>query len=114
MTIDTTRLLYWIEEREAIRLRRAVGQSRPWTNDPILDAWSFCNVRREHDYVTTWIREHWREPHADDPDLFFAMAVARLVNWPDSLAAIGYPVPWDREHFIAVLQARRAASETVW
>jgi hypothetical protein len=114
MTIDTTQLLYWIQEREAIRLRRAAGQPRPWTDDPILATWSFCNVRREHDRVTTWIREHWREPHANDQDLFFAMAVARLVNWPDTLAELGYPVPWDRGRFVAVLQARAARGEKVW
>src|SRR5262249_5454167 len=112
--IDTTRFLYWITEREAIRLRRVAGQPRPWTDDPILAMWSFTNVRREYDYVTTWIREHWREPHADDSDLFFAMAVARLVNWPDSLADIGFPLPWDRQRFIAALQARKAAGETGW
>jgi alpha-glutamyl/putrescinyl thymine pyrophosphorylase clade 1 len=114
MTIDTTRLLYWIREREAIRLRRAAGQSRSWTDDPILATWSFTNVRREYDYVTTWIRENWREPHAADQDLFFAMAVARLVNWPDSLAAIGFPLPWNRERFTAALQARMAEGHTTW
>jgi hypothetical protein len=114
MTIDTTRLLYWIQEREAIRLRRAAGQPAPWTDDQILRDWSFCNVQREHDHVTTWIREHWREPHAEDPDLWFAMAVARLVNWPDSLAAIGFPLPWDRERFTAALQARKAKGDTAW
>src|SRR5262249_18734911 len=101
MTIDATRLLCWIQEREAIRLRRAVGQPRAeWTADPILREWSFCNVRREHDRITRWIALNWREPHADDQDLFFAMAVARFINWPDSLAAVGYPVPWNRDHFI--------------
>src|SRR5262249_54347008 len=94
--------------------RPVAGQPRPWTDDPILAMWSFKNVRREYDYVTTWIREHWREPHADDSDLFFAMAVARLVNWPDTLAALGYPVPWGREHFIATLQARAERGEKVW
>jgi hypothetical protein len=106
-------LLYWIQEREAIRLRRATGQLRPWTNDPILDSWSFCNVRREDDRVTCWIAVNWREPHANDQDLFFAMAVARLVNWPDTLAELGYPVPWDREHFITTLRARAGRGEKV-
>jgi hypothetical protein len=42
------------------------------------------------------------------------MAVARLVNWPDTLAALGYPTPWDRDHFVAVLQARAAEGAKVW
>jgi 5-hmdU DNA kinase, helical domain len=112
--MDTTQLLYWVTEREAIRLRRAAGQPQPWTADEILRTWSFCNVRRECDRVTQWIARNWREPHSDDPDLFFAMAVARLVNWPDSLAALGYPVPWNREHFVATLQTRAAQGNKVW
>jgi hypothetical protein len=112
--MEMSHLLYWITEREAIRLRRAARQPAPWTDDQHLRTWSFCNVRREHDRVTRWIAQNWREPHADDPDLFFAMAVARLVNWPDSMAALGYPVPWNREHFIATLTDRAAHGEKVW
>jgi hypothetical protein len=34
--------------------------------------------------------------------------VARFINWPDTLAEIGYPVPWNlnREHFLAVMAVR--------
>ena len=112
--MNTTRLLYWVKEREAIRLRREAGEPPPWTSDPILRDWSFCNVRREHDRVTRWIAEQWRAPHAADTDLFFAMAVARLVNWPDTLAELGYPVPWDRDHFVTVLQAREVRSDQLF
>jgi hypothetical protein len=42
------------------------------------------------------------------------MAVARYVNWPDSLAALGYPFPWNREFFITALLRRAARIETVW
>lgn len=75
-------------------LRRMEGQPPPWTDDPILRDYRFTNVYREDDKVTVWIRENWRAPHADDPDLWFAMCVARLLNRPDTLEAIGYPVPW--------------------
>jgi hypothetical protein len=109
---DTGALLYWITEREAIRVRRASGAPKPWTEDPILREWSFTNVRRESDRVTRWIAENWREPHAEDPDLWFAMAVARLVNWPDTLVELGYPVPWEPDHFRAVMAAREARGET--
>ena len=112
--MDTTRLMYWIEEREAIRVRRAAGEPGPWTTDRILQDWSFCNCRREHDRVTRWITVQWRQPHADDPDLWFAMTVARFVNWPDTLEALGYPVPWDREHFVSVLLALAASDAKVW
>ena len=39
---------------------------------------------------------------ADDRDLWFAMVIARFVNLPDTLAALGYPVPWDPEHVFYV------------
>ena len=42
------------------------------------------------------------------------MAVARLVNLINSLAEIGYPVPWDRQRFVAALSERAARSEQVF
>ena len=43
-------------------------------------------MRREDDSVTRWVANRWREPHADDPDLFFAMFVLCplpcLTPWP--------------------------------
>jgi hypothetical protein len=112
--MNTDHLLYWIEEREAIRRRREAGQPRPWTSDPILHEWNFCNVRREQDRVTRWIVDNWRMPHADDPELWFVMAVARLTNWPETMEAVGYPVPWNREHFVAALHWRAAHGEKAW
>jgi hypothetical protein len=112
--MDTTNLLHWIEEREAIRICRASGAPPPWTDDPILRDWSFCNVRREDDRTTRWIAENWRDPHADDPDLFFAMGVARFVNLPDTLDEIGYPVPWNRDRFLQVTADRKRRGVTVF
>src|SRR5262249_28535483 len=109
--MDTSQLIYFISEREAIRLRRAAGAPAPWTNDPILREWSFTNVRREDDRVTRWVVTHWREPHADDPDLWFAMCHARFINWPTEL---GYPVPWNREHCLAVMAARAARGDKLY
>src|SRR6185295_17694697 len=102
------------EEREAIRVRRASGASRPWTDDPILHNLPFCNVRRADDRVTRWIADNWRNPHADDDDLFFAMVVARFVNWPDTLAEIGYPVPWEPERFRSVTASRKERGQTAF
>jgi hypothetical protein len=107
----TTRFVAVMHEREAIRLRREQGLPLPWTSDPILQTYRFCNIRREDDAATQWISNHWREPHQDDPDLWFAMVIARFVNWPDTLAELGYPVPWGPEHFLAVMNARKARGE---
>ena len=47
-------------ERYRIRLKRLNGDPPPWTEDKVYQAWSFCNVHREHDKTTTWLREHVR------------------------------------------------------
>ena len=39
------------------------------------------------------------------------MAIARFVNFPDTLAALGYPVPWDPEHFLKVMNGRKTKGE---
>ena len=101
-------------ERHSIYERRAEGQPYPWTDDPILKEYSFCNVYRELDRVTIWIRENWREPYADHPNLPFAMAMARQINWPDTLQEIGFPEHWNPERIKAIMQGRLNRKEKVY
>ena len=110
-------LFKFIHERYNVFLRRSWGESKPWTQDPILQSYRFCNVYREHDTVTRWIAQHWRVPNSNDPNVWFAMAAARFVNWPETLADLGYPVPWDDamgQKFIHVLSDRKEAGKKVW
>ncbi len=110
--------VYWIKEREAIHQKRLRRQEAPWTNDQILQQYRFCNVRREDDRVTRWVHENWLRPNANAVRLYgesvFAMAVARLVNWPESLAEVGFPAPWRPEKFTRILNARKAAGKKVF
>lgn len=110
-------LAYWINERERIHIRKEVHQQPPpWTDDPILRAYRFCNVSREDDRVTRWIAKYWREPHAKDPYLWHAMLIARYLNWPNTLAMLPYPEPWpDHAHEInRILLAREATGTKVF
>jgi DNA polymerase I-like protein with 3'-5' exonuclease and polymerase domains len=95
-----------VAERHAIYQRREAGQPHPWTNNPILGRWFFTNMYRSLDKNTVWLWEHWCQPHVDDPDLWFAMVVARLTNRIETWEALGYPVPWNPEHFITVMSSR--------
>jgi hypothetical protein len=79
------RLMYWIHTREEVRKKKEAGKPPPWTTDEIIANYRFCSVRRNDDKVTRWIHTNWLDPHSGDPDLWFAMVVARLVNWPDTL-----------------------------
>jgi hypothetical protein len=47
-------------ERHLIWQRRENGEPAPWTDDPILRAWRFCCVHREHDRTTRWFAENVR------------------------------------------------------
>jgi len=96
----------FIVKRHNIYQRRLAGQPKPWTKDPILQRYRFCNVYREYDTVTKWIAKHWRDPHSTDPDVWFAMAVARFINWPDTLNDLGYPVPFNPKWIKEQLQKR--------
>jgi hypothetical protein len=71
--------------------------------------WKFCNVYRELDRATIWIRKNWREPNARNPDLWFAMLVARFINWPETLEDLKFPVPWNPQRFLDVMEGRRKA-----
>lgn len=100
----------FVEERENIRIKKEAGKPRPWTDDPILQDFKFCNVHREDDRTTRWITLNWRTPHIDDPDLWFAMVIARrTLNWPPSMDVLGYPVPWDPKNFVELMKAREAS-----
>lgn len=87
---DYAPLFYWVREREAIRLRKEVDDQMgvslaPLTDDPILATYRFCNVRREDDRVTVWIRKNIREKFAGNRRLWFMLCIARQINWPDTL-----------------------------
>jgi hypothetical protein len=101
-------------ERHSIYLKRAKNAQPPWTNDPVFRHYRFCNVYRELDRVTVWLREKWREPYANHPNLMFAMAVARLINWPDTLEEIGFPTKWKPNRVYDILTDRKARGEKVF
>ncbi|HEY2178054.1 MAG TPA: nucleotide kinase domain-containing protein [Caulobacteraceae bacterium] len=121
MSIDYTPLWAWVREREAIRVRKESGQSPPFTDDPILATYRFCNVRREDDRGTIWIREHIRKPFVGHPLLWLMLCIARQINWPDTLAeliaadAFAWPSAAFRPDAItAVLNDRKARGEKVY
>lgn len=121
---DVERLLQFMRERHRIYLRRFVEKlPPPWTEDPILQRYKFCNIYRELDRVTVWIREHIREPYAQHPQLWFMLAAARQINWPDTLAELiedrrgAWPRRagrWSPERACKIMRARAARGDKVY
>lgn len=82
------RLVHWIKEREAVRLKKEAGEPQPWTDDPIIGTYRFCNVRRMDDKVSKWLLLNWYQPYFNHPNMLYAVALARFINLPDSLSSI--------------------------
>lgn len=103
------RLRYFIQERESIRLKKEAGEKPPWTDDLILHQFRFCNVRRMDDKVSKWLLSNWYEPYFDHPNMLVAVALARFINLPETLQAVGFPDVWDLEEVKAVLDLRKSS-----
>lgn len=112
--------LYWMRERENIRLKKNAEEPPPWTTDPILTSCFFTNVRRRDDRVSQWIIGHIIEPFAEHSNLWIMLALARLVNWPDTLLELMKQGLWPTGAQPAwtalgeALDARTARGEKTW
>lgn len=118
-------LIDFMKARHTVYVKRFSGHPYPWTNDPILNTYRFCNVYRELDKVTRWVHNNIRMPFADHPNLWFMLCAARQVNWPDSLEELiadkkgAWPhwkslKRWDPERFRTILNERKARGEQVY
>lgn len=87
-------LLHWATEREKIRLAKASGQPQPWTNDPILQKYRFCNVRRRDDRVSQWLLNNvynQYEKFSNISTFIQVVALCRWINWPPTIKEIVGP-----------------------
>ena len=105
-------LVYWINERERVRRKKESGASKPWSDDPVFQEVYFCNVHREHDKVTKWIRTNWSHPA--HPNFPLAICVARIFNYPPTLTSFGFPDVWDPEALRGVLLTREWKGMQTW
>lgn len=76
-------------ERYRIMLYRRNGEE--YKTEKVYEDWRFCNVFREDDRVTMWVRENVREPMRNDPKVILAMAMCRLFNREPSLEPLLQP-----------------------
>lgn len=115
-------LAAFMKARHDIYLARKAGKPGPWTADPVLRDGRFCNIFRELDTVTIWIDRNIRKPYADHPHLWFMLAIARYINWPDTLEALikHYPNAWpsspdfEPRHMTAALEHRASYGNKVY
>lgn len=108
------KLIYFIKERESIRIKKEGGDPKPWTDDPILRGYRFCNVRREDDKVSRWIHANWIWPNLYQPNLLPAILLSRLINWPETLEEIGFPDVWEPQEYARRIRARMERGDKTW
>ena len=112
--------VHWISEREKIRLLKdEFNRPKPWTGDPILQAYRFCNVVRMEDKVSQWLMKNWYVPFAQHPNGLIACGFARFFNLPETLALIQEDLyhrigPPDLEAIRKKLKARRDSGKPVF
>lgn len=108
------KFVQFIRERESIRTKRLTHKPPPWTTDPILGAYRFCNVRRMDDKVSQWLLNYWYRPYRNHPNMLLACAVARHFNKPEALDAIGFPLKWEPERIKKTLRAMKANGKQIF
>lgn len=99
---------YYIQERHAIYERRKSSQAKPWTDDPILQKYKFCNVFRRLDRGTVWLIDHFLVPHKNDNLALLAFNICwyRCFNWEETGTVLGWQVDWDRAFIWEKLRKR--------
>jgi hypothetical protein len=74
----TQDLAYWINTREAMRMAKEAGAPPPWSIDPAMASVRYCNVHREDDKVTRWLRSNPVYSRHDIP--VWIVVASRMVN----------------------------------
>lgn len=88
----------YARERYRIFLKKEDGEPAPWTDDPILREFRFCNVFREDDRNTRWIRKYIT--HAGFGNrLLGAFVIARWFNRIETLERLFPPKGCELPYF---------------
>ncbi len=114
-------LLYFVWERECIRITKESGSAAPYTDDPIFAKYKFTNIHRRDDRVSKWIIKEIINLNLKDKNLWFSLLIARLVNWPPTLEKLLYediipcaPEDFDGKAFSKTIESFKKESAKVY
>lgn len=85
--------------RYQLMLDREANFERPWSKDPILQQYRFCNVFREDDKTTKWIRKHITDAGYGEK-ILQAMVIARWFNRIETLERLLPPKDCEPPYFL--------------
>ena len=76
--------LYWYfaYERQNIFWKKLKGEEPPWTDDPILQEYKFCNSYRVNDRVSQYLLKNviYNGKKYSDEDMLFRIILFKLFN----------------------------------
>ena len=74
--------LYWITKRMEIFWNKYEGKRAPWTDDPILQKYKFCNTYRCLDRVSQYLLSHviYNGKQYEPEDMFFRILLFKHFN----------------------------------
>lgn len=106
----------FMRKREEIRLRRAEDKAWPWSDDPILNAYSFTNVKRFHDKTSRQLIDTFYKKHRDDPmeEILLNCATFRYFGTFEFAQAVGWQTDFEPKLLKRVSKARLAAGQKVF
>jgi len=110
------RFFEFMAKREKLRLTKESGAPWPWSDDPILNAYKFTNVKREHDRTTRWMRWNWTRPNENRPhgEIIFNCALFRYFGTSEFAGAVGWQTDWNASSIIDIAARRIVAKERVF
>ncbi len=106
-------LMYWMREREHVWTQKISGAQKPWTTDPILQSYRFCNVFRTKDTVTQHYVE-WIKQVEEPMHVVFNTGLYRLINWPETMDEIGPVKKFFKSTMIAKMEERARQKKKVF
>jgi hypothetical protein len=114
---------YWrfAAERQSVFFRRLRGEPFPWSDDPILQAYKFCNAYRASDRASQFlVRDVIYQPNFSPDDTLLRCVLFRLFSkiatW-QLLESVHGPVTigsFNRDAFGATLERAIAGGETIY
>jgi hypothetical protein len=120
------RFFAMMAERDAIRQRKESGVPWPWTDDPILRAYKFTNVRRSDDKTTRALVEEFYGKHpihaeSGGPDwlrqaraALLNCAIARYFGTIEFMRVVGWQARFDPARLKRLARQRLDAGERVY